>query len=154
MAVEPWTPGRPLLGSGVWWSCVARGQDGFMSRGRGPLWQTADMTQWAVTVNLGGERQSEGRKDGMIAWTKRALRERRPAVFFAQESFSRWLGLLDEHEDYEVIKGVDRGWSVQSVLVHRSDLKLEPLIDIDLPNLSYHGTTWPLLGGTDPTRGP
>lgn len=109
-----------------------------MTRGS-DVWRTAEMTQWAVTANLGGERQSDRRKDGMIGWTKRALRERRPAVFFAQESFSRWLSLFDEHDNYEVIKGVDRGWSVQSALVYRTDLKLEPLTEIDLPNLSYHG---------------
>lgn len=124
-----------------------------MTRGS-DVWRTAEMTQWAVTANLGGERQSDRRKDGMIGWTKRALRERRPAVFFAQESFSRWLSLFDEHDNYEVIKGADRGWSVQSVLVYRTDLKLEPLTESTCRISATTGTTWPRRGGIDPTSGP
>ena len=97
------------------------------------------VTEWAVTVNLGGECQSATRKEGMLAWTRDVVREHRPAVIFAQEAFSGWLRLFDDQE-YKVIRGVDRGWSVQSLLVYRSDLTLEPITETALPHLGYHGT--------------
>lgn len=89
-------------------------------------------------MNLGGERQSAARKEGMLAWTRDVVRERRPAVIFAQEAFSGWLSLFDDQE-YEVIRGVDQGWSVQSLLVYRRDLTLEPITEEALPHLGYHG---------------
>jgi hypothetical protein len=41
------------------------------------------MTDWAVTVNLGGEWQDAVRKEGMLVWTREALLARRPAIVFA-----------------------------------------------------------------------
>lgn len=75
----------------------------------------------------------------MIAWTEQALRTRRPAVIFAQETFPSWLSLFDGGE-YRVITGIDRGWKVQSALVCRSDMAMTKITETALPNLGYHGT--------------
>jgi hypothetical protein len=97
------------------------------------------MTDWAVTVNLGGEWQDALRKAGMLAWTREALLARRPAIVFAQETFAGWAEKL-EAEGYRIAMGVDPVWKIRSALVLREDLEFTGLTAVDLPNLGYHGS--------------
>jgi len=76
----------------------------------------------------------------MLEWTRTVLVDRRPALIFAQETFPAWLELVDATPGYEVITGVDNGWSVHSALVYEDTLNLERLDDSDLANLRYHGS--------------
>jgi hypothetical protein len=103
------------------------------------LEEARQMTDWAVTVNLGGEWQEVTRKMGMLAWTRDVLLARRPAIVFAQETFAGWAETLGA-EGYRIAMGMDRGWKVRSALVLRRDLEFTGLTVVDLPNLGYHGS--------------
>lgn len=98
------------------------------------------MTDWAITINLGGEKQTGTAKDGTLTWTHEALADpvRRPHVVFAQEAFTDWLELMHE-SGYQACFGVERGWKTRAALLFRSDLEIQPFTEADLPHLGYHG---------------
>jgi len=63
------------------------------------------VTDWAVTVNLGGPRQAALSSQGMLTWTEDTVLEgRRPRLIFAQETFSGWLNLVS-NAGYQIIEG-------------------------------------------------
>ena len=98
------------------------------------------MTNWLVTVNLGGDKQSAQRRAGMRDWTERILAdgERRPVVIFAQEVFTGWLDLFSPRQ-WVVTLGTDQGWQVRSAVVTSRALAVTRVDDRTVSNLHYHG---------------
>ncbi|MBF4766616.1 endonuclease/exonuclease/phosphatase family protein [Nocardioides agariphilus] len=97
------------------------------------------MTDWCVTINLGGPRQSAVAQEGMLAWTQEIMAGQcPPLMIFAQETFPEWLRVV-RAAGYEVIEGVDRQWKVRSGLVVDKALSVRGLTEADLPHLFYHG---------------
>jgi hypothetical protein len=103
------------------------------------------VTEWAVTVNVGGAFMSSARQDSMLAWSNAAL-AREPAFVFAQEVPSEaWLSVWTDAK-YQPVLGLNRRWAVRSALLVRSDLEIEPLttpesLAPEAPTtLGYHGS--------------